>query len=153
MALAAIRPMRITMKQPAWLGELAGLVIAACVSEVKDRLSGFSYRWSRPGQLLGHWLRAVAPSLLEVAGGNHGGATGSAFVDVNLLALAACLDDVESFTYDPNGGDNPHLTLVGKRAGRDVVVEVYLVPFDDDGPSTVFDVNTGSWRDKPPDAE
>jgi hypothetical protein len=72
---------------------------------------------------------------------------------VDLLALSACLHDVESFTCDPNGGDNPHLTLAGKKAGRDVVVQVYLVPFDDDEPSTVFDVNTGSWRDKPPDAE
>jgi hypothetical protein len=74
-------------------------------------------------------------------------------VDVDLLALPACLDDVESFTYDPNGGDNPHLALVGKKAGRAVVVEVYLVPFDDDESTTVFDVNSGSWRDKPPDVE
>jgi hypothetical protein len=74
-------------------------------------------------------------------------------VDADLLALPACLDDVESFTYDPDYGENPHLTLVGKKAAREVVVEVYLAPFDDDEPSTVFDANSVSWRDKPPDSE
>jgi hypothetical protein len=42
---------------------------------------------------------------------------------------------------------------VGKRAARDVVVEVYLAPFDDHEPAMGFDVNSGTWRDKPPDVE
>jgi hypothetical protein len=42
---------------------------------------------------------------------------------------------------------------VGRKAARDVVVEVRLAPFDDDEPSAVFDVNWGSWRDRPPDNE
>ena len=74
-------------------------------------------------------------------------------MDADLLALPACLDEVESFTYDPDYGEHPHLTLVGKKVARDVVVEVYLAPFDDDEPATVFDVNAGSWRDKPPGVE
>jgi hypothetical protein len=142
------------MKQPKWLEQLAGQVCAACVSDVKGRMSGFSYRWARPrDNSWGTWLLRVAPAVLEILGGKDDGATGFDFVDADLLALPACLDEVESFTYDPDYGKNPHLTLVGKKGARDVVIEVYFEPFDDDEPSTVFDVNTGSWRDKPPDAE
>jgi hypothetical protein len=90
---------------------------------------------------------------LEIPGGKDDGATGFDFADADLLALPACLDEVESFTYDPDYGERPHLTLVGKRAARDVEVEVYLAPFDDHEPAMGFDVNSGTWRDKPPDLE
>jgi hypothetical protein len=36
---------------------------------------------------------------------------------------------------------------VGKKAVRDVVVEMHFAPFDDEEPSTIFDANSGSWRD------
>jgi hypothetical protein len=42
----------------------------------------------------------------------------------------------------------PHLTLTGKKGKREVVVEIYFEPFDDDEAETIFDVNIGGWRDK-----
>ena len=142
------------MTLPKWLEAVLDAVCEACVSDVKGRMSGFSYRWARRrDNSWGTWLLRVAPSVLEISGGKDDGATGFDFVDADLRALPACLDEVESFTYDPDYGEHPHLTLVGKKAARDVVVEVYVAPFHDDALATVFDVNSGSWRDKPPDVE
>jgi hypothetical protein len=67
------------------------------------------------------------------------------------LALPQCLDEVESFSYDPDYGREPHLTLVGKKGKREVVVEIYFEPFEDNEPQSVFDVNLGHGRHKQPD--
>jgi hypothetical protein len=137
------------MRPPKWLQELVGEVCDACVSDVKGRMSGFSYRWSEPDEnSWGTWLLQVAPSVIEIAGGKDDGATGFDFVDADLLALPKCLDEVESFAYDPDYGERPRLTLVGTKGKHEVVVEVYFEPFDDDEPQTVFDVNLGGWREK-----
>jgi hypothetical protein len=58
---------------------------------------------------------------------------------------------VESFAYDPDYGERPHLTLVGKKGGHEVVAEIFFQPFEDAEPDTVFDVSLGGWRDKRPD--
>ena len=90
----------------------------------------------------------IAPSVVEIAGGKNDGSMGFDFADVDLLALPQCLDEVESFSYDPDYGREPHLTLVGKKNKREVVVEVYFEPFEDEEASTIFHVNLGGWRDK-----
>jgi hypothetical protein len=36
------------MKNPKWMEEVIGSVCDACLSDVKGRMSGFSYRWSKP---------------------------------------------------------------------------------------------------------
>jgi hypothetical protein len=138
------------MKPPKWLDELVGAVCTACVSDGKGRMSGFSYRWSKPDEnSWGTWLLEIAPSVIEIAGGKDDGTHGFDFVDADLLALPQCLDEVESFAYDPDYGEQPHLTLAGKKGEHEVVVEIYFEPFDDDEARTVFDVNRGGWRDKP----
>jgi hypothetical protein len=137
------------MKLPKWLEELAGTVCSACVSDAKGRMSGFSYRWAKPeDNHWGTWLLAIAPSVIEISGGRDDGAGAFDFVDVDLLALPTCLDEVESFAYDPDHGQEPRLILCGRKGKREVVVEVYFEPFEDDVPGAVFDVNQGSWRDK-----
>src|SRR5215831_15996318 len=137
------------MRLPRWLEALLDSVCAACVSDVKGRMSGFSCRWAKPGEnSWGTWLLEVAPSVLEMAGGKDDGATGFDFVDVDLLALPQSLDEVESFAYDPDYGDEPHLTLAGKKGRREIIVQVYFAPFEDAEPETVFDVNRGGWREK-----
>ena len=137
------------MRLPGWLEGLLDAVCAACVSDVKGRMSGFSCRWAKPDEnSWGTWLLEVAPSVLEIAGGKDDGATGFDFVDVDLLALPQCLDEVESFAYDPDDGEEPHLTLAGKKGRREIIVQVYFAPFEDAEPETVFDVNRGSWREK-----
>jgi hypothetical protein len=142
------------MRLPRWLEELLDSVCAACVSDVKGRLSGFACRWAKPGEnSWGTWLLEVAPAVLAIAGGKGDGATGFDFVDVDLLALPQCLDEVESFTYDPDYGEEPRLTLAGKKGRRDITVQVYFAPFADAEPETVFDVNRGSWREKRADEE
>lgn len=142
------------MRLPKWLEGLLDSVCAACVSDVKGRMSGFSCRWAKPDEnSWGTWLLEVAPSVLEIAGGKDDGATGFDFVDVDLLALPQCLDEVESFAYDPDYGEEPHLTLSGKKGRREIVVQVYFMPFEDAEPATVFDVNRGTWREKRADEE
>jgi hypothetical protein len=142
------------MTPPPWLQKLFSAVCHACVCDVKGRLSGFSFRWSRPDEnAWGAWLLVLAPAVLEILGGEEDGAMGFDFVDVDLVALPRCLDAVESFCYDPDYGDNPRLRLVGQKGKRDVVIEVSFAPFADDEPDTVFDVNQGSWREKRPDTE
>jgi hypothetical protein len=112
-------------------------------------MSGFSYRWAKPGDnQWGTWLLEIAPSVLEISGGKDDGATGFDFVDVDLLALPKCLEEVKSFSYDPDYGKQPHLILEGKKGKREVVVEIYFEPFEDDEPNTIFDVNFGGWREK-----
>jgi hypothetical protein len=64
----------------------------------------------------------------------------------------------ERIVYPPkkNGysrSNEPHLTLEGKKGEREIVVEVYLTPFEDDEPGTVFDVNFGGGRDKQEDTD
>src|ERR1700739_4074318 len=104
------------MTPPEWLEKLVGAVCEACVSDVKGRMSGFSYRWAEPeNNSWGTWLLEIAPSVIEIAGGKDDGATGFDFVDVDLLALPKCLEEVESFDYDPDYGEDPHLTLAGKK--------------------------------------
>jgi hypothetical protein len=142
------------MNPPPWLHKLFSAVCQACVCDVKGRMSGFSLRWSRPNQnQWGAWLLVLAPSVLEIVGGQEDGTTGFDFVDVDLMALPRCLDAVESFRYDPDYGENPHLTLEGKKGKRDIVIEIYFAPFADDEPDTVFDVNQGSWREKHRDTD
>jgi hypothetical protein len=137
------------MKLPRWLDELLTAVCNACISDVKGRMSELSYQVAKPEHNhWGTWLLRIAPSLLEIAGGKDGGTTGFDFVDVDLLELPQCLDEVESFTYDPDYGDAPHLLLVGRKGKREVVVEIYFEPFENDEPSTIFDVNLGGWRKK-----
>jgi hypothetical protein len=140
------------MTLPKWLEAVLDAVCEACVSDVKGRMSGFSCRWSHPGDnLWGTCLLQLAPSVIEIAGGQDDGTAGFDFVDVDLLGLPKCLDEVESFAYDPDYGERPHLTLVGKKGGHEVVVEIFFQPFEDAEPDTVFDVNLGGWRDKRPD--
>ena len=142
------------MNPPKCLQDLLFAVCAACVCDVKGRMSGLSFRWSKPEEnQWGAWLLAVAPSVLEVAGGEDDGALGFDFMDVDLLALPSCLDTVESFRYDPDYGKDAHLTLAGKKGKREVVIEIYFEPFEDDEPNTVFDVNVGTWRAKRRDTE
>ena len=137
------------MRRPRWREELLDAVCEACVSDVKGRMSGFSYRWSKPrDNAWGTWLLVIASSVIEFAGGKDDGAAGFDFVDVDLLALPTYLDEVESFTYDPDYGGDPHLILTGKKRNREVVVEIYFAPFEDDEANTVFDVNAGYWREK-----
>ncbi len=142
------------MKLPKWLKELVGAVCDACISDVKGRMSGFSFRLSKPeDNSWGTWLIMIAPSVVEISGGKHDGATGFDFVDVDLLSLPQCLDEVESFSYDPDDGRQPHLTLTGKKRKREVVIEIYFEPFDEDEAATIFDVNIGGWRDKRTDED
>jgi hypothetical protein len=142
------------MKSPRWLEELVDSVCEACISDVKGCMSGFSYRWSKPeDNSWGTWLVMIARSVVEIAGGKDDGSTGFDFVDVDLLTLPQCLDEVESFSYDPDSGREPHLTLVGKKGKREVVVEVYFEPFEDEEASTIFDVHFGGWRNKRADED
>ena len=63
------------MKLPHWLEDLLGTIFDGCVSDVKGRMSGFSYRWSKPDDNgWGTWLLQIAPSVLEIAGGKDDGA-------------------------------------------------------------------------------
>src|SRR3954454_11841522 len=104
------------MKLPKWLGQLMGSVCEACVSDVKGRMRGFSHRGAEPkDNSWGMWLLQIAPAVIEIAGGKDDGSEGFDFVDVDLLALPRCLDEVESCAYDPDFGKEPHLTLVGKK--------------------------------------
>jgi hypothetical protein len=142
------------MNTPDWLEELLGSVCETCVDAVKGRTSGFSCRWAKPeDNQWGTWLLQIAPSVVEISGGKDDGETVFDLVDVDLLALPKCLDEVESFTYDTGYGNEPHMTLEGKKEEREIVVEVYLTPFEDDEPGTVFDVNFGGWREKKDDAD
>jgi hypothetical protein len=137
------------MNAPRWMSELLGDIFEACVSDVNGRMSGFSYQWAKPANNhWGTWLIQLAPSVVEMSGGKDDGADIFDFVDVDLLALPKCLDEVESFTYDPDHGQEPRITLVGRKGKRDVVVEIYIEPFPDDEPTAVFDLNAGAWRDK-----
>jgi hypothetical protein len=137
------------MGLPKWLEEVLGCVCEACIDATKGRMSGFCYRWSKPeDNSWGTWLLEIAPSVLEISGGKDDGAAVFDFVDVDLLALPQCLDEVESYAYDPDYGKEPHLTLEGKKGQRELVVEIYFEPFEDAEPDTVFDVNFGGWRNK-----
>ncbi len=137
------------MELPKWLEDVLGCVCEACVDSVKGRMSGFTYRWSKPEEnTWGTWLLEIAPSVLEISGGRDDGAAVFDFVDVDLLALPKCLDEAECCIYDPNYGEEPHLTLEGKKGEREIVVQIYFVPFADAEPHSVFDVNFGGWRDK-----
>jgi hypothetical protein len=88
----------------------------------------------------------MAPSVIEIAGGQNDGSTGFDFMDIDLLALPTCLDRVESFVYEPDYGKEPRLTLIGTKGKREIVVEIFFLPFDDAEPETIFDVNRGAWR-------
>ena len=88
----------------------------------------------------------IGPSVIEIVGGKDDGDIGFDFVDVDLLALPKCLDEVECFVYDPDYGRESHLTLAGKKDKREIVIEIYFEPFEDDEPNTIFDVNAGGWR-------
>ena len=55
-----------------------------------------------------------------------------------------------------NPSVEPHtsrLTLIGKKGKREVVVEIYFAPFENDEATTVFDANFGGWREKRTDEE
>ena len=135
------------MKTPKWVDQLLAALCDACVSDVNGRMSGLSCRYARPSEnAWGDWLLQIAPSVIEIAGGQDDGSTGFDFVDVDLLALQSCLDAVESFAYDPDFGNEAHLTLIGRKGKHDVVIEIFVEPFRDDDPETIFDVNSGAWR-------
>jgi hypothetical protein len=137
------------MTPPKWLERLMHHVCLTCISEIKGRTSGFSFRWAKPPENhTGVWLLQIAPSVVEISGGKDDGTTGFDYVDVDLMELPKCLDVIESFTYDGDYGDMPRLTLEGKKGKRPLVVEVYFEPFDDEEPTTIFDVNFGGWREK-----
>jgi hypothetical protein len=137
------------MNMPKWLDQLLASVCNACVNDVKGRMSGFSCCWAKPEHnQWGAWLLQIAPSVIEFVGGKDDGDSGFDFVDVDLLALPACLDEVETFAYDPDYGNEPRLTLMGKKGKHEIVVEIYFEPFDDDEAQTVFDANFGRWREK-----
>ena len=136
------------MKFPMWLEQLFDSISDSCVSDVKGRMSGYSYRWSQPDEnLCGAWLLEIAPSVIEICGGKVDGTSGFGFAHVDLLALPNCLDKVE-FNCDPLDGEEPHLTLIGQKTKREVVVKIFFKPFDDDCPSRVFDMNVGGWRER-----
>jgi hypothetical protein len=138
------------MKPPRWISELFDEVAATCVDEIKGRMSGFSWQWSKPqDNACGTWLLQIAPASMEITGGNDDGAIVFDFMDVDLMALPNCLDEVQSFTHDPDYGREPHLALIGRKGRRDVVVEIYLQPLPDDEPTTVLDVNCGTWGENP----
>jgi hypothetical protein len=60
------------MKSPKWLEKVIGCVGAACINDVKGRMSGLSYRWSKPeDNSWGTWLVMIAPSAIEIAGGKR----------------------------------------------------------------------------------
>ena len=142
------------MNMPKWFDQLFASVCDACVSDVKGRMSGFSCRWAKPKQnQWGAWLLQIASSVIEIVGGKDDGDSGFDFVDVDLLALPACLDEVEAFAYDPDYGEEPRLTLIGTKGKHEVVVEIYFEPFGDDEAQTVFDANFGGWREKRTGAE
>jgi hypothetical protein len=142
------------MTMPDWLDELLASVCEACVNEVKGRTSGLSCRWAEPeNNVWEAWLLEVAPSVVEISGGKDDGETVFDFVDVDLLALPQCLDEVEWFDYDPDYGNTPHLSLGGKRKEYEVVVQVYFEPFEGDEAQTIFDVKRGGWRDKEVEGE
>jgi hypothetical protein len=139
------------MKAARWLENLAGSICEACICDVTGRMSGFSYRLAKPADnCWGTWLLQIAPAVIEISGGRDDGATGFDFVDADLLALPKCLDHVETFNYDPDNEDCPRLRLIGTKGKREVVVEIFFEPFEDDEPQTIFDVNCGAWRDKRP---
>jgi len=69
-------------------------------------------------------------------------------VDVDLVSVPKCLDEVESFSCDPAFGESPRLTLRGKKGKCEGVVEIYFEPFEGDEPQTVLDVNRGAWGKK-----
>ena len=132
------------MNMPKWFDQLFASVCDACVSDVKGRMSGFACRWAKPEQnQWGIWLLQIAPSAIEISGGRDDGETVFDFVDVDLLALPRCLDEVETFANDPDYGKESRLTLMGKKGKREVVVEIYFEPFEDDEAATVFDANFG----------
>lgn len=120
----------------------------ASVSEVKGRMSGFSLRLvfdeSWPA-----WIIQLAPEPGELVGGEDDGAKIFDHVDIDLLALPRCVDDVESFSFDPGMPhleEGPHVQLVGTKQECHVVVQIYLYPFRDDSTGWVFDANQGQWR-------
>jgi hypothetical protein len=99
-----------SMKVPKWLERLLASVCDACVNDVKGRMSGLSYRWAKPeDNSWGTWLLQIAPSVIEIVGGKDDGETVFDFVDVDLLALPQCLDEVETFAHDPDFGNVPRL--------------------------------------------
>ena len=142
------------MTPPKWLERLLSSVCEICVNDVKGRMSGFTYRWAKPDDNhWGVWLLQIAPCVIEISGGKDDGATVFDWMDVDLLALPKSLDEVESFDYDPDNGKEAHMTLVGKKGKREIVVEIYFEPFEGDEPDTVFDANDKCWRDRRTDEE
>jgi hypothetical protein len=93
------------MKRPKWLEDLIGSVCDACVSDVKGRMSGLSYRWSKPDDNSWEtWLVQIGPAVIEIVGGKDDGDTGFDFVNVDLLALpSASMKSNVSFTIRTTG--------------------------------------------------
>lgn len=139
------------MKRPKWPDKLVEKVCEACVSCVKGRMSGFSYKLSPPDDNgWGVWLIEIAPELLELVerGPNDGDGIFDP-VDVDLLELPSVLTDVESLAYNPGSPDEPpHILLTGRYKKREVVVRIFFQPFDDAEPERVFDAVNQCWRDR-----
>jgi len=139
------------MKRRKWSDKLVERVCLACVSDVKGRMSGFTYRLSPPDDNgWGVWLLEVAPELLElVERGPHDGDGIFDLVDIDLLELPRALTVVESFAYDPGSPDElPHIVLTGNYKKREVTVRVFFQPFDDTEAERVYDAVNNCWREK-----
>jgi len=139
------------MKRPKWSDRLVEKVCRACVSDVKGRMSGFSYKLSPPDHNgWGAWLLEVAPEALElVENGPHDGQGIFDPVDVDLLELPSVLTEVESLAYHPGSPhDEPHILLTGSYKKHEVVVRIFFRPFEDAEPERVFDAVNQCWRDR-----
>ena len=65
-----------------------------------------------------------------------------------VLDSVASLIDKSLLLQIDREGEEPRLTLAGKKGRREIIVQVYFAPFADAEPEMVFDVNRGGWREK-----
>jgi hypothetical protein len=111
-------------------------------------MTGFSIYWSKPSDNgWGVWLVDVAPASIELVGGANDGQTVFDPVDVDLLTLPGALDSTAVCAYHPATPDeSAHFVLEGVKGKREVVIRIWLEPFEDDEPTVVYDVCGKCWR-------
>jgi hypothetical protein len=111
-------------------------------------MSGFSIRYARPSETAwGVWLVDVAPAPVELVGGSNDGEAVFDPVDVDLLSLPGALDSTAVCTYNSATPDeSAHFVLEGNKRQREVVISIWLEPFEDDEPTMVYDVCGKCWR-------
>jgi hypothetical protein len=138
----------ILMSMPKWLKPVVKSVCESCVCDAKGRMSEFSIRYSRPSETAwGVWLVDVALAPVELVGGANDGEAVFDPVDVDLLSLPGTLDNIVVCAYHPaTPGEGAHFVLEGRKANREVVIRIWLEPFEDDEPTVVYDVCEGCWR-------